>query len=122
MRRGFISDVSFAVTKQFRSFHRLLTVSQVGPKVMFSKSFAVLSTIWLLSRGCGARVWSWALGPDESAHFHLQEQVCVVSFIQIFCCLYSQSSQVDPFDHKVGTALPNSLHEHAQGGAKSNLA
>ena len=53
---------------------------------MFSKSFAVLtlSTIWLLSRDGGARVWSWALGPDESAHFHLQAQVCVVSFIQIF--------------------------------------
>ena len=36
--------------------------------------------------------------------------------------MYSQSSQVDPFDRKVGTALPNSLHEHAQGGAKGNLA
>ena len=60
MRTGFISDVSSAVIKQFRSFHRFLTVSQVGPTLMFSKSFAVLtlSTIWLLSRDGGARVWS----------------------------------------------------------------
>ena len=100
-----------AVTKQFRSFHRLLTVSQVGPTLMFSKSFAVLTPpltnwllcscweecfclkgehllrtrhFWKLSRDCGVRVWSWALGPDEGAHFHLQAQVCVVSSIQIF--------------------------------------
>ena len=46
----FISDVSSAFTKQFRSFHRLLTISQVGPTLMFSKSFVVLTplTNWLL--------------------------------------------------------------------------
>ena len=97
------------------------TVSQVGPTPLFFKSCAVLtlSTIGLLcllwpeffvcsdkiswklfSRDCDDRVWSWALGPDEGAYFHLQAQadaslVCVVS-------LYSQSSQVDLFDHKVG--------------------
>ena len=45
-----IRYVSSAVTTQFRSFHRLLTISQVGPTLMFSRSFAVLTplTNWLL--------------------------------------------------------------------------
>ena len=54
MRTGFIPDVSSAVIKEFRSFHRMLTVSQVGPTPMFSKSFAVLtlSTICWPRRKC----------------------------------------------------------------------
>ena len=40
VRTGFISDVSSVVAKQFRSVHRLLTVSQVGPAPMFSRSCA----------------------------------------------------------------------------------
>ena len=77
----------------------------------------------VLPRDCGARVWSWALGPDEGAHFSSWSAGLRSEFDPdlFLVCTLSHHKQTCSIIRS-GSALPNLLHEHAESGAKGSLA